>query len=694
MLFVMQLCVAQQKELDSLQNLLGNHPTEDTIRLNLLLKISYYYYFINPDTGLEKADQAIALAQKLNIESKLARAFNNKANNYLSKGEDTLGLSYYNKSLDIWKKNHDSAGIADLLYDIGIVYYNFSDYAKALQYQKQSQEIYEHLRENEGIAATTNSIGLIYRSISNFSGALENYFKALRIYEKSGNVPMMASEFTNIGNIYNNLADYTKALEYHFKALSIYEQRGDKNGTQRALNNIGNCYDDNNKPEKALIYYQQALDIAQSANFKHDAAIALENIGIVYRKLTDYTKALKYLRRALELDQQLGGKSNVAQVSNEIGQAIRDAPAGALKQIGIKPQNKYDTALEYFNSALQNATENGEPDMQAEVWHQLSITYEEQKQYSKALEAYKKYSVLYDSVTNSQNSKKILHAEMQFEYDNKETLLIAQQDKQKALIMAEINRQRIVRNAVTWGAAVLLLAAITSFVFYKKNRDTRAEKADAEFEAQLVGTEMKALRAQMNPHFIFNSLNSISDYIAKNNIRAADEYLTKFARLMRTILENSEQKEVSLASDLKALELYMQLESQRLNNKFTWEIKTDEDVDPENTLIPPLILQPFVENSIWHGLAKKPGHGKIVIQIKREGEMINCIVEDNGVGRENAESKPILDSKKEKKSLGMKITSSRIDIINKTKKANATINISDLDEGTRVEVKLPLQLIY
>ena len=214
---------------------------------------------------------------------------------------------------------------------------------------------------------------------------------------------------------------------------------------------------------------------------------------------------------------------------------------------------------------------------------------------------------------------------------------------------------------------------------------------EAEFKTEVADTQMKALRAQMNPHFIFNSLNSISDYIAKNNVQEADKYLSKFAKLMRMILENSEQKEVLLTDDLKALELYMQLEALRMNNKFSYEIKVDEDINKENILVPPLILQPFVENSIWHGIAKKEGQGKILIHIKKEGaDMINCIVEDDGIGRKQSANIKMAVPQQEKSSLGVKITQSRIDILNKIKNSKAAVELSDLAQGLRVEVKLPL----
>jgi LytS/YehU family sensor histidine kinase len=162
---------------------------------------------------------------------------------------------------------------------------------------------------------------------------------------------------------------------------------------------------------------------------------------------------------------------------------------------------------------------------------------------------------------------------------------------------------------------------------------------------------------------------------------------------MRLILENSRYQEVPLEKDLKALELYIQLESLRMNNSFTYSIHVDKSVDPEVTLIPPLILQPFVENAIWHGLQHKKGNGMIRIEIIKIDNMISCIVEDNGIGRSKAlEIKPAKKSQGE--SLGIKITDARIEIINRLKKTSATVKLADLNEGVRVEVMLPLELSF
>ena len=236
--------------------------------------------------------------------------------------------------------------------------------------------------------------------------------------------------------------------------------------------------------------------------------------------------------------------------------------------------------------------------------------------------------------------------------------------------------------------AFSVVAGIGGFVLYKRNRDIRTQKNEAQLQQQITDTEMKALRAQMNPHFIFNSLNSIADYILNNETKIAADFTDKFAWLMRIVLENSENKDISLADDLKALELYIQLERLRLQNKFDYNIQVDESIDQENTLVPPLLLQPFVENSIWHGVAPKEGKGNITIHIQQQGDMLRCIVEDDGEGLKETTTSD------KKKSLGIKITKARIDIINKLKNAGASMSVSNKKIGVRAEVILPLELSF
>jgi putative methionine-R-sulfoxide reductase with GAF domain/ligand-binding sensor domain-containing protein/two-component sensor histidine kinase len=213
---------------------------------------------------------------------------------------------------------------------------------------------------------------------------------------------------------------------------------------------------------------------------------------------------------------------------------------------------------------------------------------------------------------------------------------------------------------------------------------------------QMADIEMQALRAQMNPHFIFNCLNSINRYIVKSDQATASLYLTRFAKLIRLILDNSNSKTVTLTNELEALRLYIEMESIRFEKQFDYSITVDEEVHPDHVYVPPLIIQPYVENAIWHGLLHKETAGHLKVHIsRRNGSLLECMVEDNGVGRDKArelKSKSASNSK----SLGMKLTESRLALLNKHAQWDASVEIMDLKSdngeasGTRVILRIPV----
>lgn len=249
-----------------------------------------------------------------------------------------------------------------------------------------------------------------------------------------------------------------------------------------------------------------------------------------------------------------------------------------------------------------------------------------------------------------------------------------------AIEQEKSNKRRIY---IISASAILLL--ILGFFLYRYRQGQLQKQKDLEIRTKQAEIEMKLLRLQLNPHFIFNSLNSIADYIQKNNIKDADEYLVKFAKLMRGTLESSEEKEIPLSEELEMIELYIQLEAKRLGNKVNYHLTVQDGVDTTTLLVPPLILQPLVENSIWHGLAGKEEGGNISIDIRLQNDMLVIHVDDNGVGIKHSQI-----IKKNKKSFGFGLTKDRIEILNNLKKANATIDIHDLPIGTRVALQLPL----
>jgi LytS/YehU family sensor histidine kinase len=280
---------------------------------------------------------------------------------------------------------------------------------------------------------------------------------------------------------------------------------------------------------------------------------------------------------------------------------------------------------------------------------------------------------------------------MQYEFDKVEAEMKAEQKEKDFQANAEIKRQTLIRNTTLGGVGLAGIFSFLLVVSFNRRRKTV-------FDKQVLETEMKALRSQMNPHFIFNSLHSINKYVVDNEKENASEYLSKFSKLMRLILENSREQEGALEKDLSALELYLQLESLRFQNRFHYHIEVDEQIDTENTLIPPMLLQPFVENAIVHGIQHK-GDGLIHIKITKEDDMIRYVVEDNGIGRQQSVQIETGETKK-RESLGMKITQERLNIINQLNKVKAVINIFDLKdaknqpEGVRIELLLPFEQAF
>jgi len=239
---------------------------------------------------------------------------------------------------------------------------------------------------------------------------------------------------------------------------------------------------------------------------------------------------------------------------------------------------------------------------------------------------------------------------------------------------------------------ILLVAAITLVLslIYIKNHQKHKRKEEEDKKKALTA-ELQALRAQMNPHFIFNTLASIQNYITQNNTENAVVYLSKFAKLMRATLENTKKQKITIKDEIESLELYLQLEQLRLNNKFDFKIEIDDKIDVQFDLIPAMLLQPFIENAIWHGISHLKTKGTINISLQLMNEnTIKCIILDNGVGRKFTQS-----LQKERKSFGINITKNRLQILNSLSQNKVEFSIHDLEEngkptGTEVVLIIPL----
>jgi len=255
-----------------------------------------------------------------------------------------------------------------------------------------------------------------------------------------------------------------------------------------------------------------------------------------------------------------------------------------------------------------------------------------------------------------------------------------------------------------WAYTLFAIAGVTAFYgvirwwLQQKYRlqieKSEKEKEIAEIRQKATEMEMQALRAQMNPHFIFNSLNSINRFILQNNRVQASEYLTKFSKLVRMILQNSQASLISLESELESLNLYLDLESVRFDHKFEYKISYPKDLDIEVLKVPPLIIQPYTENAIWHGLMHKEDKGQLDIDVSEENDHLYIKITDNGIGRKKA-GEIASKSVTKHKSMGLRITKDRIAMLQRTNGAESPVKIIDLENedgssaGTEVIINMP-----
>ncbi|MBL7798337.1 MAG: histidine kinase [Saprospiraceae bacterium] len=243
--------------------------------------------------------------------------------------------------------------------------------------------------------------------------------------------------------------------------------------------------------------------------------------------------------------------------------------------------------------------------------------------------------------------------------------------------------------------ALFFVGLVYALYRYRVRQVEETERLKTEFNRQLAETRLEALRAQMNPHFIFNSLNSINRYIIKSDIKTASLYLTRFAKLIRLILDNSKNKKVVLANELEALRLYVDMESLRFDHQFTFDITCDEDVDADNIEVPPLIIQPYVENAIWHGLLPKEAAGHPSVHVSQRKDLLTCTITDNGIGRAQAAAFKSKNAPT-RQSVGMKLTEERLHIATDKFSVSGTQEVIDLQNdngepcGTRVILTIPV----
>jgi Putative regulator of cell autolysis len=275
-------------------------------------------------------------------------------------------------------------------------------------------------------------------------------------------------------------------------------------------------------------------------------------------------------------------------------------------------------------------------------------------------------------------------------------------EQEKLMSEQKLRANKMVRNILIGGIVLLILLGwilVWNISLKRKNEKLTHERAESEWKRRAGELEMQALRAQMNPHFIFNALSSVNRFILKNDPDKASDYLTRFSRLIRLVLVNSQRDLIQLEEEIEMLQLYLQIEQLRFKNAFEYEIVLADDIDASVIFVPPLLLQPFCENAIWHGLMHQTTPGKLRVEFSMKGDVVHCTITDNGIGIKKAQE--LASTSPEKiKSLGLRLTRDRLALFNQGNAMHTSYEIEDIVhedgsvQGTRVKLQIRHQSVY
>jgi tetratricopeptide (TPR) repeat protein len=583
---------------------------------------------------------------------------------------------FWQEALSLSQQLKFQKGAAQVYNEIGTSKRNKSLYIVAEDFHEKALKAAEEANDTFLIIFSLNNAGVDCRRQDKLQKGFDYHVRALNLAEKVNDIRNICVATNSIGNIQLTTEKYDDAITHFNHALALEEKSNNDLGVAINLGNLGYAYQGQHKLDLAIQYFKRSLAINQQIGRPIGMAICYNALGSAYQEKKEYATAMDYLQKALEVNDQVDDKIHVAESYLSIGKLL-----GA--------EGKHEVARKNIMQSIDISTFWGFKSMLMDAYQALAKDFKESGDFKKSLEATDKALLYKDSVLDEQSAMALAQMQTIYEVDRKDDQIRAlEHDK----MVSELRTKRNV--VITFSLAAFLLMAIVGGFFYIRHRNLAAKK-------QTLQLEVRSLRSQMNPHFIFNSLSSIHRYIWSNNQEEASDYLTKFSRLMRLILDNTQHTFVTLSKELESLRLYLDLEALRCNGIFEYRFWIDPAINEEEVLIPPMILQPYVENAIWHGLVHKlPGEkGVLDIEIVLRKRSLVCTITDNGIGRKKA-----MEIKARKghthTSVGMKVTEGRIELIRKINNKEANVTVTDLEDesgqgtGTKVMIVLPAEFSF
>lgn len=570
--------------------------------------------------------------------------------------------------------------LAEGYYTLADFNFKMGEYTSSISHAGRALEIYSSLQKLDKVLQAYHLKGDAFVKIGEYQQARLNYEQATTLAEGAKNPAQQIAlrfKLADLKLTENELVD----AERLFKALKKEAELAKNIKLIGEIDfKLGEIYARQGDMKQANIFYDYSNSNAVQTN--NPSLINLTNDAMVensYSSPNTSAHVLTSLNTAEVFFQTTN--DTAAWITNSSQKAKYFLKTGQLKDAESSLKQNY-----------RLAEENGNLEAQISASAELRDLYLNENRLIEAQMVSKNYDLLLQKLKTKQIAngsetqqnqvalknveKQIDNLQRERDLDQQTILLL---EKEKNLNTDELAQQRLLLYVL--GGILLIFTGVSVFVY----RNIKAKKRAHNL------LYLKSLRAQMNPHFIFNSLNSVNNYIAKSDARAANKYLAKFSKLMRQVLEHSQVEFITLAQEIEVLKIYLELEHERFKDQFEYRFEVDPKISLDAVQIPPMLIQPFIENAIWHGLRYREAGGFLEIKFKKENQYIEIIIRDNGIGRNKSLALKTVNQLKHQ-STGMKNVESRTEVIQAVFKAKIKHEIIDLpnDAGTEVRIKIEM----
>lgn len=601
--------------------------------------------------------------------------------NYTRPQSTEEALKLYDQSIEKAKEIGFVQGEIKGLYSIGVSYGMAGNYPESLFHLKQSLALAIAHSKFEDVSLNYGALGIVYKRIGDYSTSQDYYLKDLKLADSLQLDTDKSDTYINLGILYDLMDQQEKAVESYEKALEVVPEADRANKEKTVLVNLGDMDFENKDYEAALKKFIKGAAYDKTQNNEINLSISYGEIGTCYLNLGRWKQAEDYLLKSLKLAQKLS-------LQQEVVVAYQN-----LADLWFR-QKRYTKALEYSNKNLESLkTMIGAYEQKKDAHELASRIHEEIGQLPNAIQHLDQMMAYKDSLLNEAKVREIQNLQVQHEVYLKDRKI-----QGNVLQLTLLNTQVALNNRrMIYLSIIAFLLLFSAGLLYFRFRAKKRANTQLQDKNQLISEqnqvieemnqklEKQMLRAQMNPHFIFNSLNSIQHLINSDDRINALNYLSKFSKLLRQVLESSININLVLREEIELLKIYLELESLRFDNAFSYDVVVDDQLDINEHELPMLLVQPYAENAIIHGLMPKQGSKELSIAFNDKNDFVECIIMDNGIG--------INTDKKQGESgipsRGMSITAKRIENL-KRFTSEKLIKIENLNKGTATGTKVTI----